>query len=92
LKQIIEQTPSTIIVEVEEPLTEQAKRRVDFYQRLGFNLCPKEYYQPPYTHGNSMVKMLIMSYPEQLNDREFTIIKKQIYKEVYKWDNSTDFP
>lgn len=92
LKQIIEQNPSTIIVEVEEPDTVQAKRRIAFYQRIGFILCPQKYYQPPYTPGNEMIKMWFMSYPELLNDNKFTIIKKQIYKEVYKWDNYTDFP
>lgn len=92
LKQIIEENTSTIIVEVEEPLTEQANRRIAFYQRLGFVLCPQEYYQPPYSAGNDKVKMFIMSYPELLNHKEFTIVKKQIYREVYKWDNYMDFP
>ncbi|HET6559325.1 MAG TPA: GNAT family N-acetyltransferase [Prolixibacteraceae bacterium] len=92
LKQIIDENPSTIIVEVEEPLTEQANRRIAFYQRLEFVLCQQEYYQPPYTHGNDKVKMSIMSYPQLLTYEEFTIVKKQIYKEVYKWDNYTDFP
>lgn len=87
LKKIIDTNPSTIIVEVEEPFTEQASRRIAFYQRLGFILCPQEYHQPPYSPGNQMIKMLIMSYPEQLNDMKFTILKKQIYKDVYKWDN-----
>lgn len=87
MKQIIEQAPCTIILEVEEPYTEQAKRRIAFYQNLGFILCPQEYYQPPYNPNNERVKMIIMSYPELVDDKEFAIIKKQIYREVYKWDN-----
>lgn len=92
LKQLLEQHPSTVIAEVEEPLTEQANRRIAFYQRLGFDLCQQEYYQPPYISGFDKVKMYIMSYPAKLTNREFTVFRNRIYKEVYKWDNYTDFP
>lgn len=87
LKQIIENTSSTVIVEVDVPITEPDNRRIAFYQRLGFVLCPQKYYQPPYIQGNDKVKMLIMSYPTILNNKEFIFVKKQIYREVYKWDN-----
>lgn len=87
LKQVIEQNHCTIIVEAEESDTEQAKRRIAFYQRLGFILCPQEYYQPAYSPMNDSIKMNIMSYPDLLTNEDFTVIKKQIYKEVYNWNN-----
>lgn len=86
MEQIIKENSSTIVLEVELPLTEQATRRITFYQRLGFILCQQEYYQPPYNPGNEKIKMLIMSYPHILTTKDFAVIKKRLYKDVYKWD------
>jgi len=72
-----------IILEVDEPTTELTKRRITFYERLGFSVCENIYYQPPYSSGQNEVKMLLMSYPDKINSSEFNEIKTQLYKEVY---------
>ncbi|MBC8004782.1 MAG: GNAT family N-acetyltransferase [Verrucomicrobia bacterium] len=92
LKQIISENPPTIILEVELPDTEQAIRRIAFYERLGFSLCIKDYYQPPYFPGKNKVKMLLMSFPHSLSPDEFQFYRTKIYKEVYPLYNITDFP
>lgn len=92
MKQIISENPPVIIVEVELPDTEQAIRRIAFYERLGFSLCQEDYYQPPYSPGMSKVKMLLMSFPHPLAYEEFLFFKARIYKDVYQLNNITDFP
>lgn len=84
LKLIIEDQSKRIILEVEEPETEPARRRIAFYKRLGFSISDEIYYQPPYPPNKSKVKMLLMSFPEQLNPNDFANIKAQIYNEVYQ--------
>lgn len=92
IKQIMSENPLVIIIEVELPYTEQAIRRIAFYERLGFMLCQEDYYQPPYSPGMSKVKMLLMSFPHPLSREEFQAYKAKIYKDVYQLNNITDFP
>lgn len=83
LKQVIAENIKTIIVEVEEPISDDARRRIAFYERAGFSVCEGIYYQPPYSPDKNKVKMLLMSFPEKILPPEFDEIKTRIYREVY---------
>ena len=48
LEHLCEFLKRPIVLEVERPVEEMAKRRINFYQRHGFTLWEKDYYQPPY--------------------------------------------
>lgn len=91
LNLVIKEVSTPLIVEVEEPSSEGAMRRIALYQRLGFAVCHEVYYQPPYSPGKNAVKMLLMSYPRAITQAEFIIIKTKLYKEVYQ-RNITEFP
>lgn len=91
MKQIINENSPLIIVEVDLPDTEQSIRRIAFYERLGFSLCPEDYYQPPYSPGMVKVKMILMSFPHTLSREEFLFFKAKVYKEVYQLNNIDDF-
>lgn len=84
LKQVIAENPTKIIVEVEEPINDDARRRVAFYEGAGFSVCEEIYYQPPYSPDKNKVKMLLMSFPEKILPPEFDEIKTRIYREVYQ--------
>lgn len=84
LKQVIEENLKPIIVEVEEPVTDDARRRIAFYESADFSVCDGIYYQPPYSPDQKKVKMLLMSFPEKILPPEFEAIKMQIYREVYQ--------
>lgn len=84
LKQVIAKNPTTLIVEVEEPNTGEARRRIAFYERSGFSACEGIYYQPPYALDKNKVKMLLMSFPEKISQLNFNEIKTKIYREVYQ--------
>ncbi len=76
-------TDKTIVLEVEPPTNELAKRRIAFYQRQGFIFNDYEYYQPAYSEGKNGVSLKIMSYGKALNNDEFLSIKNALYKGVY---------
>lgn len=84
LELVIAENVKTIIVEVEEPITDDARRRIAFYERLGFSVFDGIYYQPPYSPNKNKVKMLLMSFPERILPLEFDEIKTRIYREVYQ--------
>ncbi|MCY6369259.1 GNAT family N-acetyltransferase [Clostridium ganghwense] len=73
-----------IILEVEKPETYEAKRRIEFYKRLGFHLNNYDYEQPAYDDNKESVPLLIMSYPNKINENEFENVKNKLYKMVYK--------
>ena len=72
-----------ICLEVEPPEAEIAKRRIGFYQRNGFSLCPYPYVQPSISEGRAPVPLQIMSTKGVLNEAEFEAIRKTLYEKVY---------
>lgn len=72
-----------IIIEVEKPETFIAKRRIKFYERLGFKLNNYDYLQPAYNKTQEPVPLLIMSYPEKMDTEDFIKIKDMLYHRVY---------
>ncbi|HLN71688.1 MAG TPA: GNAT family N-acetyltransferase [Prolixibacteraceae bacterium] len=91
INQLKHEASTKIILETEEPTTDLAIRRINFYARLGFHRCNEEYYQPPYSKDKKAVKMVLMSYPGQITPSEFIAIRAKLYREVYR-RNITEFP
>lgn len=72
-----------IVLEVEHPTEEIAQRRINFYQRQGYTLWNKEYFQPPYKAGYSELPMYIMAYGGLNPDTDFEMVKDQLHRVVY---------
>ena len=77
------QHKSPTILEVEAPLNEINTRRINFYKRAGFYLNLYFYSQPSFIKGRPDVPMYIMSYLKQINFREFSHLRDEIYKHIY---------
>lgn len=86
LKMVLADNQKPIILEAEEPFTDEARRRIVFYERLGFSVCEGIYFQPPYAAGKNKVKMLLMSFPSKTIPLEFDEIKNRLYRDVYKYN------
>lgn len=84
LKGFIEQVHKSIVLEVETPDTDIAKRRIGFYQSLGFYCNPFDYVQPSYEEGKESVPLLLMTYPDAIDKETFDRIRDRLYKEVYR--------
>lgn len=72
-----------VVLEVEMPVHADQRRRVEFYQRLGFELYNVEYWQPPYSSDKRPVKMLLMGHGGIDVVGRLEIIKSALGKEVY---------
>lgn len=83
LRELGEISTARICLEVEPPETEMAKRRIGFYQRNGFALCPYPYVQPAISKGRTPVPLQIMSTGGVLDEAEFEMVKKVLYERVY---------
>ncbi len=71
-----------IILEVELPDDEPTRRRVAFYERLGFRLWAHPYTQPPYRKGDSPIPMRLMGHG-WADESRFEEVRNQIYRAVY---------
>jgi len=80
---LIEQEHPQMVLEVEPPHSNDAIRRIRFYEGLGFKAYPFPYLQPPYLAGGTPLSMLLMQKGMPLEEHAFTKINSEIYLEVY---------
>ena len=73
-----------IVLEVEEPHTRIARSRVGFYRKLGFHLNPYDYLQPPYSPDKHSVPLLLMTFPDPIDDVQFDEIQDALQSIVYR--------
>lgn len=84
LKHLKENFTKPLVLEVEIPDNEMAKRRVKFYERNGFKLWENDYLQPPYRPTDAPLPMKLMVYGDLEAHLHFETIKDKMYKIVYR--------
>lgn len=75
-----ERQAKPIVIEVEPPDNDLARRRVGFYERIGFTLRDVEYIQPPYHPNLPDLPLLLMTYGAIDFPKAFSNIKSEIYR------------
>ena len=83
LRELMETGGLPMVLEVEPPENETARRRVGFYERLGFHFNGYAYEQPPLQAGQPAVPLYIMSWPEALIQPAFEKARDELYRRVY---------
>ena len=79
----MQEADTPVILEVEPPETEIARRRIGFYQRLGLYLNDFPYTQPSMQKDQPPIPLKIMSWPEKVEENTFRSWQKRIYQAVY---------
>ena len=71
-----------MILEAEPPFGKLETRRLAFYRRNGFCENEKEYMQPSYRKDGNEVPLVIMRYPQILDEFDYPIslIKRKVYQ------------
>lgn len=83
MKRFFQRCEKPIVLEVEIPVDDISRRRVGFYERLGFVLSDRKYFQPPYRPGESWFEMRLMGFGELDLAESFEEVKARIYMYVY---------
>lgn len=73
-----------LCLEVEPPLSNIQKKRIDFYLKNNFFLNDYYYLQPSYGEDYPELELKIMSRLKPLNKTEFNFAVSEIYNKVYK--------
>lgn len=82
IEAICKQLNKPLVLEVEMPDNELARRRIEFYRRQGFQLWESPYQQPPYQAGYPTLPMYLMVYGD-IEEKEFDAVTRIIHREVY---------
>lgn len=83
LQVFLQQQKKAVIIEIESPKGGDQKRRAEFYVRNGFSLSQWGYVQPEIAKGQGPVSVVLMSYPEPLQEQAYQSFKKWVFKHVY---------
>lgn len=83
MKQFLALCATPVVLEVEMPVDEMSKRRIGFYERLGFKLDDHVYHQPPYRKGGEWLEMRLMTYGNVELEHSFEQVKNCLHKHVY---------
>ena len=84
LKYFLSRTSKPVVLEVEKPEDDFSRRRIGFYERLGFKLWPgHRYIQPPYSEKKKPLELLLMSYGPLDMDKSFIGVRDLLHTQVY---------
>lgn len=72
-----------VVLEVELPEDDMSRRRIGFYERIGFVLEPRSYGHPPYREGVEGIELYVMAYGDIDIKKEFERVRENLYAYVY---------
>ncbi len=83
LGSLLEEVSQPVILEIEHIVDETTRRRLNFYQRMGFIPNPQHnHMQPPYQQGFELLPMLLMTYPAEISESEYLEFYKLLTTEI----------
>lgn len=89
MKEYLKNTPFPLVLEVENKDDELSRRRIGFYQRLGFVLSEICYDQPNFQNTGKRIPLRIM-YNKNGKELDLHTVKSEIFQKVYKRSENTE--
>ncbi|MDH6312618.1 ribosomal protein S18 acetylase RimI-like enzyme [Parabacteroides sp. PFB2-10] len=83
MRHLLSNMETPVVLEVELPTDELSRRRIGFYERLGFSFDPTPYQQPPYRPGEDWVDLRLMAYGDIDLKKDFERVRDAIHQKVY---------
>lgn len=71
-----------IILEIDPPIDDISKRRLSFYEGLGFIISDTHHLNLPYRKGGEGHRLYVMTYPNPITQSEYEIFNNFLYTEV----------
>jgi ribosomal protein S18 acetylase RimI-like enzyme len=78
--------PLPVLLEVEPPADEWSRRRIGFYERLGFTLLPYAYRQPCYHEPGTFHDLKLMGYGDWADEGTIEKAVSLIHRQVYAYE------
>ncbi|MFI3319294.1 MAG: GNAT family N-acetyltransferase [Rikenellaceae bacterium] len=84
LTAFLKEATTPIILEVEHPDRELNRRRITFYERLGFVLNLHDFAHPLYAQpSDEMISLMIMTYPHGITQEELQRFTTTLFRTVH---------
>lgn len=90
MRAFLAQSATPVVLEVEPPTDEMSRRRIGFYERLGFVLDSHSYLQPPYRKDDAWLPLQLMSYGNANLAQRYEKVRDTIYRYVYGVNESLE--
>lgn len=84
IETFIKRSQKPILLEVALPNSNLKKRRINFYERLGFHLNSHFYEIPPMHEGFATLELLIMSFPYPIQEKDVSNFIEQYHPIIFK--------
>lgn len=82
LRNFIESKQKAVLLEIDPLKSEIAEKRFRFYQKLGFVDNPYTHLHPPYKKGNKPHRLLVLSYPDKIDEELYNSFYDRLKNEV----------
>lgn len=79
-----------VILEIDPPVDQVSVNREHFYHRLGFLSLPFAYTHPAYSKEYVPHTLVLMSYPDPMDDAEFAAFKRMMFEQIMKYSGKAD--
>ncbi len=83
INKFINNNDKPIILEVELPTSNINKRRIKFYERIGFKLNEHHYEIPPAKEDQSPLQLLLMSYPYFISQKDVNLFIEKYHPIIF---------
>lgn len=80
--ELLRQKGKPLLLEIDPPVDETARKRKRFYERAGFVSCPFRHIHPPYREGHKGHVLEVLSYPGVLDESGFLAFQKYLVHTV----------
>jgi ribosomal protein S18 acetylase RimI-like enzyme len=85
MEKFVDGSTLPVLLEVERPVTEINRRRIGFYQRIGFVLNGHAYRHPPYRKGCDYVSLMLMTYPKAITGDDAARFCRLYHPVIYEF-------
>jgi hypothetical protein len=75
-----------VILEIDPPVDSISIRRKDFHLRLGFHENKYQHYHPAYRKQNAPHELVILSYPRNISEMEYTKFNEYLKNTIMQTD------
>ncbi len=87
LSRFLKSTSKKVILEIDPLVDEISKKRYGFYRKLGFVVNEYEHFHPAYNQAYRPHKLLVLSYPVQIQADRYHVFYDDLCRVVMSGDN-----
>jgi ribosomal protein S18 acetylase RimI-like enzyme len=74
----------TIVIEIDPPINDISRKRLAFYEKVGYKANPHKHFHPPYNPKNKPHELLVLTLNKEFDRKEYEQFSKDLSNIVMK--------